>query len=131
MSSVKSDTEPLLPSAISLSSCTTKSSWAFQRGNLNQGTDYTGSGQSWKQNGLMKQPDISDNRKLVPPQGLKGHRQVIVSPESEVEAIPRLGLPRTLDGGAVYWGAGTMQKMMLKTEGEGLWPVDQLVRVWS
>lgn len=76
--------------------------WAFQRGNLNQGTDYTGRGQSQKQNGLMKQPDMSDSRKLVPPQGLKEHRQGMVSPEAEVGAIPWLGPPRTLDGGAVY-----------------------------
>lgn len=44
---------------------------------------------------------MSDSRKLLPPQGPKGHRKGMVSPESEVEAIPWLGLPRALGGGAV------------------------------
>lgn len=53
-----------------------------------------------KLNGLMKQPDISDSRKLLPPQGYEGHKEGMVSSDSEAEAVLWLGLSTTLDGGA-------------------------------
>lgn len=51
-----------------------------------------------KPNGLKKQPDINDSRKLPPPPpGLEGYGRRMVVPESEAEAVSWLGLPRTLE----------------------------------
>lgn len=90
-----------------LSPCTMQSYWAFLRGNSKQEIGYTGIGQRW-QAGLMKQPDISDSRKLLPPQGYEGHKEGMVSSDSEAEAVLWLGLSTTLDGGAAWWRAGTI-----------------------
>lgn len=44
---------------------------------------------------------------MLPPRGLEAHRRGMVSPESEAEAVPWLGLARTLGGRAGWWGTGT------------------------
>lgn len=103
-----------------LSPCTMQSYWAFPRGNSKQEIRYTGIGQRWKAEWADETTSISDSRKLLPPQGYEGHREGMVLAESEAEAVLWLGLPRTLDGGAAWWGAGTIAENDAQNrEGDG------------
>lgn len=55
-----------------------------------------------KLNGLKKRLAISTRRTVLLPRGLEGHRGGMVSLESQAESALWKGLPRTLQGGAVW-----------------------------
>ena len=99
VSSMLPGMEPVLPTAVSLLPSTAKSSRAFQRG-ISKTEFETG-------NWLHRKCTEMGSWMLLP-WGLEGHRRGMVSPESEAEAVPWLGLARTLEGRAGWWGTGTI-----------------------